>query len=451
MRLPFPLLIAGLLASAAVHAAEPEFTVEQLQQDVAFIRKTIDEIHPQPESSIPREQLDAVLDTARRDLSVPMGRDEAWRVLARLNPPFADAHFAVVQPEWRTQAEAFLASGGAFFPFEVRVTPEGKLFVRSELGGKSSALAGRRIERINGVPVAQLAPKLLQLAHGDTPQFRAELMSRRWWFFYWKHHGAPARFTLSIDGKPLTLAASRARPEAVVGTRAADFDQVFRFELLGKRAALLTINQFLWPDPEKFHAFTAAAFARMREAGTTTLLIDVRENGGGDDELWKRGILPYIATTPYRHTSAYIKKVLPGRGSETEREGDIVQANYDKWEQPEPGNPLRFGGRVYVLVGGMTYSSAVLFSNVMQDFGFGKLVGTGGYARARQSGGLQSRTLPHTGLELLVPRMVLDRPAGAAGAVMVQPDIVLADDPYNRHALVEALLRREGEPPAQAR
>lgn len=450
MRQLFRLLIIGMLASTAVHAAEPPFTVEQLQQDMAFIRRTIAEIHPQPESSIPREQLDAVLDTARQGLSVPMGRDEAWRVLARLNAAFADGHFAVVQPDWRNQAERFQASGGAFFPFEVQVTPEGELFVRSELGGKASALAGRRIERINGVPVAQIAPTLLQLAHGDTPQFRAEILSRRWWFFYWKHYGAPTRFTLSLEGKPLTLSASRSRPESVVGVRASDFDEVFRFELLGKRTALLTINQFLWPDPDKFYAFTAAAFARMREAGTTTLVIDVRENGGGDDELWKRGVLPYLATTPYRHTSAYIKKVLPGRGSATEREGDIIQAGYEKWDQPEPDNPLRFGGRVYVLVGGMTYSSAVLFSNVMQDFKFGKLVGTGGYARTRQSGGLQVRKLPHTGLELLVPRMVLDRPAGAQGAAMVQPDIALADDPFDRRALVEALLRREGEAAPQA-
>jgi len=100
---------------------------------------------------------------------------------------------------------------------------------------------------------------------------------------------------------------------------------------------------------------------------------------------------------------------------------------------------------VYVLVGGMTYSSAVLFSNVMQDFGFGQLVGARGYARARQSGGIQIRSLPNTKLELVVPRFVLDRPSGARTPELVTPDIVLPDDPFDRRALVDALLQRIGQ------
>jgi len=84
----------------------------------------------------------------------------------------------------------------------------------------------------------------------------------------------------------------------------------------------------------------------------------------------------------------------------------------------------------------MTYSSAVLFSNVMQDFKFGQLVGTGGYARARQSGGIQFRTLPNTGLSLVLPRMIPERPAGKDAPPLVQPDIALPDDPFDRRTLI---------------
>jgi hypothetical protein len=45
----------------------------------------------------------------------------------------------------------------------------------------------------------------------------------------------------------------------------------------------------------------------------------------------------------------------------------------------------------------------------------------------------------------VVPRMVLDRPAGAQGAQLVQPDIELADNPYDRRALVNTLLQRIGQ------
>jgi hypothetical protein len=443
-------LALGMLASSASPATEQRFTVEQLQQDVRFIRQSIGEIHPEPGFSVVPEQLDKALDAAQQRLSVPMSRDDAWRSLARLNPVFSDAHFALVQPDWRAQGEAWLASGGVLFPYEVQATADGKLFVRAALGGGVTSMAGMPVDSVNGVPAKRLVQELLQLVHGDTPQFRAEVLSRRWWFYYWKLHGAPSRYVFSHKGEPMDVAGSRARPEAIVGADESDFGHVFRFELLGKRAALLTINQFSWPDKEKFYAFTAAAFARIREAGVTTLLIDVRENPGGDDDMWKQGVLPYIATRPYRHTSTYVKKVIPGRASGSERVGDIVRGKLENWESPAPGNPLRFNGRVYVLVGGMTYSSAVLFSNVMQDFKFGQLVGTGGYARARQSGGIQIRSLPNTGLELVLPRFILDRPAGDNGPTLVQPDIPLHDDPFNRRALIDALLQRVGQDLAAA-
>lgn len=432
----------GMMASAVVHAVEPRLTVEQLQQDVQFIRQSIDEIHPEPSFSIPPRQLDEAIEAVRRRLSTPMNRDEAWRTLARLNSQFADAHFALRQPEWRAQGEAFLASGGRLFPFEMLIGADEKLFIRAALGGGASTLTRTQVDAINGVPASRLVRELLPLVEGDTPRFRAELLSRRWWFYYWKMYGAPDRYAISHDVKLTEVEGSPALPEAVLDGAESDFDRAFRFELLGRHTALLTINTFSWPDPQKFNAFTAAAFARMREAGTTTLLIDVRENGGGDDGMWKQGLLPYIATQPYRHTSAYVKKVIPGRASGSERVGDVIRATYENWNQPEPGNPLRFSGRVYVLVGSMTYSSAVLFSNVMQDFKLAQLVGTGGYARTRQSGGIQFRTLPNTGLSLVLPRFVLERPAGKDAPLLVQPDIALPDDPFNRRALIDALLRR---------
>lgn len=445
MRQVIRVLAIGVLAGAAhlaAHAAEPVLTPEQLRQDVQFIRQTIADIHPDPAITIAPARLEAALDTAQAALSTPMDRDAAWRVLAQLNPQFADAHLALFQPARDKQVKAHLAAGGGFFPYEVRVTPEGDLFIRAELGGKPSTLARTRIEHINGMPASQVVRELLQLIHGDTAAFRAEVLSRRFWFYYWKVFGAPAGFTLVQNGKQVSTPAGTALPELLVGADAADFKQVFRFELLGKHAALLTIDAFGWPDKDKFYAFTKDAFARMRAAGVTTLLIDVRENGGGDDDMWKKGVLPYIATRPYRHTSTYVKKVIPGRGSETEKVGDVIHGTQDNWEQPQPDNPLLFKGRVYVLVGGMTYSSAVLFSNVMQDFGFAQLVGARGYARARQSGGIQIRSLPNTKLELVVPRFVLDRPSGARTPELVTPDIVLADDPFDKRVLIDTLLQR---------
>lgn len=436
------LTLIGLLACSAVHATPARFTPEQLQQDLRAAREFIAVTHPKPDEWVSASTLQQAFQDAETQLGAPKTRDEAWRILARLNPVFADAHLGIFQPDWRKQAREFLRSGGAFFPFEVQVEAGGELFVRAELGGKASPSTRKRIERINGVAAKQVVDDLLGLVHGDTPEFRAQLLSRRFWFYYWKVYGAPARFDLAVDGQVLRQAASKAQGQALQLADDAAFEHMFHLKSLGQDTALLTINTFLWPDTEAFHAFTKTVFTRLRDEKVKTLLIDVRENGGGNEDMWKE-ILRHIADKPFRNASTGIKKVIAGRVGAGEQLGDVVHLSVTSWVQPHADNPIRFSGQVYVLVGGTTYSSAVLFANVVQDFGFGQVVGAAGYARARQSGGIQTRTLPNTGLEVVSPRFILDRPSGLREPVLVRPDIVLPDDPFNPQGLVDALLARQ--------
>ncbi len=97
--------------------------------------------------------------------------------------------------------------------------------------------------------------------------------------------------------------------------------------------------------------------------------------------------MPYFATRAYRNGGDYLKKVIPGHQAPNEKLGDVVTGSVATWEPPQLDNPLLFTGKIYVLYGRQTYSSAILFTNVMQDFGFGTVVGQQGYARAKQSGG----------------------------------------------------------------
>jgi C-terminal processing protease CtpA/Prc len=216
------------------------------------------------------------------------------------------------------------------------------------------------------------------------------------------------------------------------------FEQLFRFELPNARQAVLTVNQFYWREKAQFYDFTRDAFARMKAAGTQTLVIDIRANSGGDDDMWLEGLMPYLADKPYRNGSDYVLKIIEGRQKEGQKVGDVVRGSQSTY-QPALDNPLRFTGKVYVLIGPYTYSSAILFSNAVQDYGFATVVGTGGAARATQSGGTQNVKLSHTQIGLVVPRFLLKRPSGAAG--LLQPDILVPDDPFRPATAIEALLR----------
>lgn len=445
IRLLLPALAA--LCCAPLHAEPVRFTPAQLQQDLQFVRQAIESTHPEPSLRSGQPAYEQAFQAAREKLNQPLTRDQAWRALAAMNPAFNDAHLGVLLPDWRAETRAYLAAGGKLFPFEVSIDRDGRLAIVSALGGGASELAGRQVESINGMPAARVLAELGALVHGDTPVFRNKLLERRLWLYFWKTYGTAHSFTLGIGGKPYVVPAASATPAVMAGDQS--FEQTFHFRLLPGGVGLLTIGAFSWPDRQRFYQFTERAFAALRDAGAQTLLIDIRENPGGDDDMWKTGILRYIADKPYRNGSSYVKKVLEGRAGPGEKVGDVVAGNVDSWVQPEPAHPLHFGGKVFVLVGDLTYSSAILFSNTMQDFGFAKLVGAGGYAYVRQTGGTQQQhILPHTGLEVVVPRFVLDRPSGKREPALLQPDIVLDDDPFDRNALVKALL---AHPAASAR
>jgi hypothetical protein len=113
---------------------------------------------------------------------------------------------------------------------------------------------------------------------------------------------------------------------------------------------------------------------------------------------------------------------------------------------PQLDNPLRFKGKVYVLISPSTYSSAVLFSTVVQDNGFGTLVGADGGERSTQSGGIQFVKLPHTQMSFVIPRFLLARTSGRGG--LLQPDVLNVGDPFEPRTAIESILQLERRKPA---
>lgn len=434
-------LFLGLLLPLFSAKAQTLLSVAQLQEDLTFLKKSIQETHPNIAYSADPARLDLAYKKLEGQLQEPMTRDQAWRAFGALNPVYNDAHFQVSMGDFEPDAAAHTATGGGFFPFEVMIDAAGELMIRAEVGGAPSALASTRIEAINGVPARQVTSQLLALTFGDNAMLRANLLSDRWWRFYWKSFGTPARFDLTLAtpaGPKRITRAAVARPASSEN----DFGKAYRFDMLPGGVGLLTVNTFIWPDKKLFYAFTEKVFTRLRDAKAGTLLIDVRENGGGDDDMWKTGLMRYIADKPYRHASTYEKKVIVGRTSATEKLGHIVKGELGTWHQPELDNPLRFTGKTYVLMGRTTYSSSILFINTIQDFKFGTLVGEGGYARARQSGGIQHTVLPNSKWGVIVPRFILDRPSGARMPELVYPDLAMPDSPLDKRALIDALHAR---------
>jgi hypothetical protein len=420
------LLVAAMFTGASAAGEGPMFTGPQLRDDLAQLERALHEMPPDLARSADLPALNEALRAldARLATVPPLDRDSVWQMFATFNPLLADGHLFIGFVDWRGDARAHLAGGGRFFPFEMQVTADCAMTVRAELGGQPSALTGATLRAVNGRDAREVCEQMLARAHGDTRVFRADLVSRRFWFYYWKMFGAPAAFDIEIVGSEgvKQVPGSTQLPQLLAEEK--DFARQFRLQIIAEqRAAILTLRSFAWPDTQQFLDFTHDAFAKIHAAHTRTLIIDLRDNGGGDDALWIEGVMPYIATRRYRTASRIRKRVVVADAVKHEAVGEVVDGEIDTWFPPQPDNPLRFTGKLYVAVGAGTFSSAVSFGNVIRDFGFGTLAGVGGSVRADQSGGARRTTLTHCGLIVVTPRFVLSRPSGAREPRLFTPDL----------------------------
>jgi len=428
-------LFIGLPAPspAAAPVPAPTFTATQLRADLREIERAL---HDMPADLSHSADL-AALEDAIRDIddklerSAPLERDAAWRLFATLNPILADGHLFVGFVDWRGDTRAHLASGGTLFPFAVRVTPECQLSVRNDKPWSSFALPqyGALILKMDGVPAHEICEQMMARAHGDTRVFRADLLTRRFWFYYWKMFGAPGFYSLTLaPGGTQRFKGSFGLPELL--TVEEKFDRQFELDYVADdktgsttSTAILKLGSFAWRDKDQVLEFTRTAFESLQRWHIRNLIIDLRDNGGGNDDQWIEGVMPYIATRRWRTASTYRKRVVTADPARGEVVGAVVDGEIETWYPPQPDNPLHFGGDVYVAVGPGTYSSAVVMSTVIQDFGFGRVIGPNDSVRANSSGGTRRTTLTNTGLIVVTPRFVLTRPSGAKQPALLTPDI----------------------------
>ena len=420
------LILLTLFASAA-QAAGPTFTPGELHADLAQLARALHDMPPDLAHSVDPARLDRAVRDIDVQLTAPLDRDGAWRLFATLNPLLADGHLFVGFVDWRGDTRAHLAAGGLLFPFEMQVTSDCEMRVSSALGGSASEYDGARIGDVNRMPAGTLCEQLLARVHGDTRNFRADLLSRRFFFYYWKIFGAPPAFEMTFERHGTRqVAGSSQLPRFLAGETAFEHQFELRF-IDGRPAAVLKLGTFFWPGKQQVLDFTRDAFTRMRAAGTNTLVIDLRDNGGGNDDEWIDGLMPYIAGKPFRIASGIRKRMVVADPARHEAAGSVVDGRIDDWFPPDLENPLRFRGKVFVLVGRGTFSSAVTLATVVQDFHFGRVAGPRDCVRANISGGARRTTLTHSGLIVVAPRFILRRPSGADKPEMFVPEIEFDD------------------------
>lgn len=431
--------VGALLLSVHPGCAHAQMvTPDDVRADLAHLLARLDSLHPDVSATMDRAAVERMATTIGSQLAAPMTRQAAWSVMARLNPLFGDGHTLVQFPDVATQLSIFVQNGGRILPDVFWIDAAQQLRLRRETLGTK---AGARVLAINGVPAEQLVATLLARTHGDGPGFRRALASARFPVLYWLLYGGASAYRVSVDNgrRPRTLRMEGTDSLPLAVRPQVPFGQMFAQRLLPGAIGYLRVASFDGEQLEAFRAFTARAFAEFRDARVRDVIIDLRDNPGGDDTNWITGLAPYVMPKAFRTFGEARVRVTPENADSGDVIGSVQTVVGRRMYPSSADTPDRVPGTTYLLTGTSTYSAAMLLLTAAQDQNLAVIAGAPTGGRSCTTGRVRRVPLPRTGLVAYIPTVHFLRIAKSACADPVRPDLPIADDPFDPQRAVRIL------------
>lgn len=457
MKLPLLLLLMMVLPVVDLSAkkrdtlaTEKHYSKQQLTEDVKYLVTTVADVHPDMYHGISKTSYSRLTDSVLADLHDGMTAKETWPVMARLIGALNEGHSMFNYPE--LLVGELKAGGNLLFPVLIREFNGSEFIVRLDVSAEDKLQSGDAIISINGISTEKLMGKLGGYA-GGLPQYKALDICRNlivYLHLYAVNGPWHIRFRRNnqVDSavvSPVSWADFRSN----IAARAKDQPKTkpvagHQFDFLSNDKAYLALNT-LTTEPTVFKQFLDSCFTSIRNKRAKTLIIDLRKNGGGNSALAEM-LLGYITDKPFRMTGGVKWKVsqeykdqlnekLKGEGSKklayyfNAVNGTIISNSGDKPARPT-FNDLLFRGKILVLIGPHTFSSANMLANTIQDYKLATLIGEPSGEPANDYGELIFLKLPNTGFTFTTSTKQFIRANGnAKDRNPVLPQFMVKDNP----------------------
>ena len=379
----------------------------------------------------------------RRSLAGPMTRRQAWKQFARLNPYLKDGHSGIYMPDYRDALEVYVNAGGRIVPVEVRFAADQSLRVFAVTPGASDITPGDRLLSINGHSAKELVAAMVERSPGDTLAFQRAYVERRFAALYWFLYGDTGQYDLAVESVQsrchlqVRLEGAMKLPEALKPNPTAE--ELFDWRILPGDIGYLRVDAFDGRQSDALASVAKTAFTQFKQRGIHALIIDVRENGGGDDPLWQQDLMEYITDKPYAQLSRYVQRVTKENADPGDVVGDLKRGDYTDRFKPNPDEPIRFHGAVYILAGPFTYSATIQFIVAAQDFGIANIAGEETAALSCQTGQVHRIEQAKTGLGAFTPVTAYTRPSGHGCKRGVIPDVPITNNEVTPDETLDSL------------
>ncbi|MEM6370955.1 MAG: S41 family peptidase [Myxococcota bacterium] len=410
-------LWACFLPSDAVVVEMPVPTLSGIQavQDIEYAWDQLLAVHPDPFRRTSRHRLRAAFDALIEGLPDRLTPFQLYLGLAPILARLEDSHTALRPRELPLEAYLPISSdaGSLFLSVEIGETPAGSRVL--EIGGIPGRTWYERARRLTSAETETLSDALAgvlvpALVHNRWPEKSAVEMLME------TPSGKLSSLTIGDGPAPRLRRPIQAKrlPEQVV------------------YVAVRTLTG----DPIEVSHHLDDFFGSLNAWGTRGLIIDLRENGGGNTSIAET-LLNRITRRPYRvfaakrwRVSEEMKTFVGGQSTHQEtylsaEPGTTVVTTPEV--RPGKREGPSFDGPVVVLVGPKTLSAAMMMANAVRDYRLALLAGEPTGSPPNYFGEVYRTELPLSGLPLDISSAEFIRANGdGMDPEPVLPDLLVA-------------------------
>ncbi|EIA07915.1 S41 family peptidase [Flavobacterium frigoris] len=437
-------------------------SIKNLKSDVAFTYRKLQKLHPNLYWYISKKELDYKFDSLKSSITKPMLPFDFYTTLSPVVAAVRQGHLTVIAPSkkfTKKEVKALLKKGiGPFSQFDYELL-NNKLYVVKNKSNNKTIKAGTEVIAANGVNAIDLINKNSHFFSSDgfNTTFKNRSAGKRFSSYFTNENGIKdsVQFNFKFNDSLKTVTISRKKEDTLSKLdkknkkEVVSIDKVKSREIQRKKrvngynkdeknyihdlrflekdssVAIMKISGF---KKGNFRTFYKESFSKIEEYKSNTLILDLRDNGGGrlseivnlysyladssfvfldksevvsksslfNGAYWFGGSFPIKALKVFYSPLVYGYLLLTVHKQEN---GKNYYATHTRLHKV---NKDAFQGKIYVLINGGSFSASSILSTNLQGSKRAFFVGaeTGGAYNGTVAGFMPIIKLPNSDLQI---------------------------------------------------
>lgn len=394
------LLLPVCLLIGTISFAQPADTTvlrpQQYKNDLYYLKTQLQSTYPSLYRFNNEPSVTRLFDSCYNAINEHTTTKSFYGMIKYITGSMGDGHLGSSAPPalWQQFDEA-----DTYFPLSLLFIKD-SAYVNCSNG--NNIQKGATILSINGIPINDIKNKLFQYLPGDGRILAGKYtsLSNSFFFYYSLVYGDPGLFDVRYKENSV-IKNSRFKPTGRKNIQCDIPSFTANEKLLNLRypaagVATLCIQTFSYQAitaaGENFPAFMDSAFTDIKKNNIKTLIIDLRNNGGGTD-VYGALLYSYLTSKSFKYYAALHTA-----------ERQLTEADHPNLALQQP-NKNSFNGKLLILINGDSFSASAEFCSIVKSNNRGIFIGeeTGGTYIGNTSGGSKAIVLPYTKININIP------------------------------------------------